>query len=265
MWRGGITPVPSFRVALFSAGEAILLVSSGKGIQAGKEGSPQTVNGLSGKVQSLTAGNYHTCALLQGGAVQCWGLNSYGQLGNGDTSGKEGSPQTVTGLSGKVQSLTAGNYHTCALIQGGAVQCWGSNFYGQLGKGDTSGKEGSPQTVTGLSGTVQSLTAGENHTCALIQGGIVQCWGSNSSGQLGNGDTGGKEGSPQTVTRLSGKVQSLTAGEMAHLCPHSGWNCSVLGKQFFWSARERGYIRAGGEPSNCHWTEWNGTIPHSGA
>ena len=304
----------------------------GKGDTSGKEGSPQTVTGLSG-IGTIphSGGEWHTCALIQGGAVQCWGSNSSGQLGNGDTGGKEGSPQTVTGLSGTVQSLTVGDWHTCALIQGGAVQCWGLNSYGQLGNGNTSGgtpsnchwtewkgtiphsggvrtpvpsfrgwslqrwgaphlrahlhastaggtgmvssgtgihpQEGSPQTVTGLSGQplrYNPSQRGSWHTCALIQGGAVQCWGSNFYGQLGNGNTSG--GTPQTVTGLSGKVQSLTAGERFTPVPSFRVVLFSAGETILLVSSGTGiYIRGGAwQPSNCHWTEWKGTIPHSG-
>ena len=191
------------------------------GVWHGGYGSPQNVTGLSGTVTSLSAGSSHTCAIIQNGTVQCWGRNHYGELGRGDTSGEYGSPQNVTGLSGTVTSLSAGDYHTCAIIQGGNVQCWGRNQYGQLGRGDVSGNShagyGSPQNVTGLSGTVTSLSAGDYHTCAIIQGGNVQCWGSNNNGKLGRGNVGGKYGSPQNVTGLSGTVTSLSAGTH-HTC-----------------------------------------------
>jgi alpha-tubulin suppressor-like RCC1 family protein len=92
---------------------------------------------LSGRVASLVAGASHTCALLEGGAVICFGLNSKGQVGpNPGTMAEEvRTPATVTGFSGRVVALGAGSsaQHTCAILDTGAVECWGSDRAGQLG------------------------------------------------------------------------------------------------------------------------------------
>jgi alpha-tubulin suppressor-like RCC1 family protein len=78
----------------------------------------------------------HTCALLSGGAVQCWGHNGNGQLGDGTTATRL-TPVTAIGVSGATVIAAEGG-HTCALINGGAVQCWGNNNVGQLGDGTTT-------------------------------------------------------------------------------------------------------------------------------
>ena len=101
---------------------------------------------------AIAAGVYHTCALMMGGtAVECFGHNGKGQLGDGTTTDRH-TPVAVTGLSGPVQALAVGQYHTCALMTGGtAVECFGANAYGQLGDGTTTNRN-TPVAVSGLSG-----------------------------------------------------------------------------------------------------------------
>ena len=152
---------------------------------------------------SLTAGGFHTCALLDNGTVKCWGDNTAGQLGigdrtaRGDAGGEMGEALLAVNLgNGRTAlSLTAGDLHTCALLDNGTVKCWGQNFYGQLGLGDTMDRgdavgemgEALPAVDFGNGRTALSLTAGDAHTCARLDNSTVKCWGQNSSGQLGLG------------------------------------------------------------------------------
>jgi alpha-tubulin suppressor-like RCC1 family protein len=179
---------------------------------------------------SISAGDEHTCALLQNGTAKCWGNNEHGQLGDDSAAGNRLTPTTVAGLTGAV-SITAGNVHTCALLQNGTAKCWGRNIYGQLGDGTTTTRS-TPTTVTGLTGAV-TITAGDYHTCAVLQNGTIKCWGSNGLGELGDGTTDGRL-TPTTVTGLTGVV-SIIAG-YAQTCAvlQNGtakcWGSNYLGK-----------------------------------
>jgi alpha-tubulin suppressor-like RCC1 family protein len=85
--------------------------------------APVVVTGLSG-VTAIDAGGYHTCALLTGGAVRCWGNGVEGELGNGSTTTSV-APVTPTGLNSGVTAIAAGNTHSCALLTNGSLAAGG--------------------------------------------------------------------------------------------------------------------------------------------
>ncbi len=142
----------------------------------------------------------HSCAVLTTGAVRCWGLNYYGQLGYGNTTtiGDNELPSSVAAVSlgGNAKTIaTSGGFygHTCVVLTTGAVRCWGRNNYGQLGYGNTItiGDNELPSSVgtVSLSGTVSSLILNKNRSCAFLTDGRVQCWGTSYEGYLGYGNT----------------------------------------------------------------------------
>jgi alpha-tubulin suppressor-like RCC1 family protein len=153
----------------------------------------------------VTSGDEHTCGRLDDGTIKCWGINSNGQLGLGDTQyrgdgpGEMGAslPIVALGPGRTALQFTAGNAHTCARLDDGTVKCWGRNDFGELGLGDTQqrgdgpGEMGAslPIVALGPGRTALQVTAGEFHTCARLDNGTVKCWGLNSDGQLGLGDT----------------------------------------------------------------------------
>ena len=194
--------------------------------------TPVNVIGLSPDVVSTAAGFGHTCALISNGGVKCWGNNRDGQLGDG-TNILSFMPTDVIGLTSGVDAITAENDHTCALTVSGGVKCWGANWYGPLGDG-TSSNRNTPVDVIGLTSGVNAITAGTNHTCALTGSGGVKCWGSNSSGQLGNG-TNYNHYTPEDVTGLSSGVVAIAAGE-EHTCAVTGsggvkcWGANLSGQ-----------------------------------
>jgi alpha-tubulin suppressor-like RCC1 family protein len=136
--------------------------------------------------QAIAAGGAHTCAVTTAGQLYCWGRGDEGQLGAGDTVDAL-DPTLVPAISGVVD-VAAGGAHTCAIVgTERAVWCWGDNDSGQLGNGMTEvGPTETPTPVAGLTG-VQALSAGAAHTCALRSDRTVWCWGTDSSGQLGDG------------------------------------------------------------------------------
>jgi cysteine-rich repeat protein len=159
--------------------------------------TPVGVFGLDNNVRMVAAGRLvHTCAVVDPGAAMCWGDNASGQVGNGTTTDQL-TPDDVIGLSSGVTAVTTGGSHSCALVSGGAVLCWGENGDGQLGTGSTADMR-TPAPVTGLGSGVASVLCGERHTCALLSSGGLMCWGDNSYGQVGDRTTSDRT-TPVTV------------------------------------------------------------------
>ena len=163
---------------------------------------------------SVSAGYRHTCAVLSGGTVKCWGGGSYGQLGNGSTTSSQTTPVSVSSIS-TATSVSAGDSHTCAVLSGGTVKCWGGGSYGQLGNGSTTSSQTTPVSVSSIS-TATSVSAGDSHTCAVLSGGTVKCWGYGGYGQLGNGSITSSQTTPVSVNSIS-TATSVSAGDY-HTC-----------------------------------------------
>lgn len=196
-------------------------------------GLPAVDLGVGARAIAITVGNNHACALLDGSPprVKCWGYNVQGQLGLGDTLNRgddcpggnppscemgDNLPAVKLGANARVLQVTAGASHTCALLDGTprSVKCWGFNSHGQLGVGDSlrrgAGVDGGcpdanancgmgddlPAVELGAGGGAVEIWAGRNDTCARLANGAIKCWGENTSGQLGLGDTNdrGEEG-----------------------------------------------------------------------
>lgn len=167
---------------------------------------PVLVSGFGSGMADISAGALHTCGLTTGGAVWCWGYGEEGYLGNGNYGEGADSPipVQVTDLTSGVSDIACGNYHSCA-VQGGAVKCWGYNGYGALGDGTYEDRY-TPVPVVGLAGPAVAVSVGRSHSCALLEGGTIQCWGYNSEGQLGIGVVAPHVYAPQTIPNDIGNV-----------------------------------------------------------
>ncbi|MCA9683548.1 MAG: hypothetical protein KC457_15210 [Myxococcales bacterium] len=147
-------------------------------------------------VAALDLGEHHTCALIDGGAVRCWGRGEFGQLGYGNANivGDDEYPSDVGDvlLPGPVVKLSLGGQHSCAIFQDGGLRCWGLNDRGQLGYGNLSNL-GDDENLAGLAAIsvppAIEIQVGSRHSCARVGNGEVRCWGFNEQGQLGYGNT----------------------------------------------------------------------------
>ncbi len=162
---------------------------------------------------AITAGDAHTCGLLLGGNVQCWGDDNHGQLGDKSTAMQSQVPVAVLGSS--FASISAGNAHTCARTMAGGAQCWGYNNWGQLGNGSMADQY-QPANVSGLTSGVSAVSAGGLFSCALVSG-AVECWGANANGQLGNPTTLTYSSTPVAVAGLAAGVTAIATGSY-HAC-----------------------------------------------
>jgi alpha-tubulin suppressor-like RCC1 family protein len=192
--------------------------------------TPVAVSGLSSGVAAISAGWFHTCALTGAGAVECWGYNEEGQLGDGTTTDRH-TPVAVSGLSSGVIAIAAGFYHTCALTTAGQVKCWGSNTHGELGDGTRTDRR-RPVAVSGLSSSVTAISAGLSDTCALTSAGGVECWGSNRFGKLGDGTRTDRH-SPVAVFGLASGVEAIAAGGLHSCALMSVGRVKCWGRNFY--------------------------------
>ena len=178
---------------------------------------------VGGLVAQIATGENHTCALLVGGKVRCWGANNVGQLGypGVDAVGDDETPASMppVNLGGVAVQLDAGEGHTCALLDDASLRCWGANSWGQLGIaafGNVGDDE--PPAVAGVVKMLQpgdkvvTVAVGGEHTCALLEAGSVRCWGRGDRGQLGYGakDAIGYNDATPPLVDVGGKVLELS-------------------------------------------------------
>lgn len=200
--------------------------------------------GVGRSVKSMSLGAYHSCAILDNDSLKCWGFNRYAQLGvgnsahRGDGPGEMGDslPAVALGSGRRAHRVFAGYVDTCAILDNGAVKCWGENTHGQLGLGDKSGHgqssasmgDGLPAVALGTGRTAVSLGLGFYHACALLDNATVKCWGYGGSGKLGYGDTSDRGDGPNEMGDNLPAVDFGVGQTVTSLA--SGWNhnCVVL-------------------------------------
>lgn len=171
-----------------------------------------TVTGLAAAdAIDVEAGTGVSCAVHLGGAIECWGKNARGQLGDGMTNDRH-SPGAVLGVTDAV-NVSLGADHACAVRRAGSVVCWGGNDMGETGTG-TLGSRRTPGVVAGVM-EAAIVSAGGWHTCASTSENTAFCWGSNEDGQLG--DPSIVTGSTTPTELAEPGLRSVSAGR-AYTC-----------------------------------------------
>jgi alpha-tubulin suppressor-like RCC1 family protein len=211
-----------------------------------------------GPPSQVVVGRAFGCALSGGGDVKCWGYNSRGQLGLGDTRDRgalagdmgNGLPALSFGGHGPMNRIAAGEGHACALNAQGEVFCWGAGSEGQLGTeatadvGTTSGPT-QPHLKAGVA--FRAIALGANHTCGVAMDGAVYCFGANDAGQLGLGQAGSVGDRPGTMgdamqpVKLGDgfKAKDIASGDR-HVCA-----LSEAGQVKCWGAGSGGELGLG--------------------
>lgn len=193
---------------------------------------PQAVPGIK-DVISIASGLSHTCVVHQPGNLSCWGINTFGQLGNGTTT-RSSKPVEVLTLK-DATTVIGGTSFTCAIRKDKSVACWGANYAGQLGDG-TKTERPTAAPVKDLANVV-SMTAATSHACAVLESGEVMCWGGNTDGQLGTGNTT-ESLTPTKLTALS-NIQQVAAA--------ASFSCALekTGRVYCWGANDHGELGNG--------------------
>ncbi|HSL69553.1 MAG TPA: Ig-like domain-containing protein [Longimicrobiales bacterium] len=160
----------------------------------------------------IAAGAEHTCAVTGAGSVYCWGGNTFGQLGSGNTA-SSATPVRAAGI--EAADVATGVRHTCVADPGSGAWCWGSNSAGQLGD-ESPGQKVHPAAVPSIAvERIIAIAAGSGHSCALAHDGVAFCWGSNTLGQLGRGTAAGVLGPLEVAGNH--RFISIATGQ-AHAC-----------------------------------------------
>jgi hypothetical protein len=197
----------------------------------------------------------HGCALLAGGDVRCWGdPGGSGKLGGsarttyvGDSAGEPSSYPTVDLGGARAAGVASGLFHSCALLVDGGVTCWGQGNLGQLGRGTTDSHWSPPTGTIELGFPVVQIDAGATHSCAVLVGGTVKCWGDGADGKhgLGHAENIGDDETPLDVPVISlpAPAQQVHCGA-DHTC-----TLSTDGTVHCWGLGEKGRLGHGTEVS----------------
>ncbi len=234
-------------------------------------------------VTQIAVGNTFACALTKTGHVKCWGGNHYGELGDKDiessmtpvdiniigvteiSAGRtHACAKTFTGytkcwgqdINGQlwdgefdkgIVSIDSGEYYSCIMTKYGGVQCWGCNMTSQLGNHAENQTSSIPFDVTGLASGVASISAGGDHSCAVMLDGGIKCWGNNDNGQLGNGKSA-NDPDVFLVSTTPTDVVGLGADQALAVSAGADHTCALMksGKIKCWGNSGKGQLGVGG-------------------
>jgi alpha-tubulin suppressor-like RCC1 family protein len=206
---------------------------------------------------AVSSGNQHTCAILDNGDLKCWGLDDYGQLGDGGSTNTNTSAPSSTAIdlgSGRTAvAVSAGHSTTCVILDNGDIKCWGRDNAGQLGDGGSNIDTNAPSSTAidlGSGRTAVALSVATSFTCAILDNGEAKCWGQDAQGQLGDGGSNTDTNAPSSTAILgSGRTAVAVSGANHHAC-------AILdnGDLKCWGYDYKGQLGDGGSNANQRFT-----------
>lgn len=212
------------------AAAAIMSAVMIAGMAAGKSGTATVFaqEETPAKTAQVSLGPSHNMVLTEGGALYCWGSNTYGAVGDG--SGE--SQKKPVKILENVASIAAGTDYSAAVTRDGTLYCWGINNYGQLGDGTTENKTKPVAVLENVSEVYTGIYEGSNksHTAAVTKNGDLYCWGYNGYGQVGNGS----KKIQTTPVKVLSNVTDVSLGQ-SHSAAITGngdlycWGCNLNG------------------------------------
>jgi alpha-tubulin suppressor-like RCC1 family protein len=195
------------------------------------------VSGVQGVI-AMSAGSYHTCALLASGAAECWGDNTGNVLGGATTVVQTSVPLPVTG-GVAFSAISSGEADTCGLAAGGSVYCWGPRF----NTDGTIAQSNNPSPILGgLSFATISVGTGTMQVCGITTGSAAYCMGPNASGQIGDGTIFLR---PAPVAVNTTQAFTLIGTSNANTC-----GLTTSGAAFCWGANNSGQLGSGGSTAS---------------
>ena len=187
----------------------------GDGTGGDKSGNKTTPVQIGTGYTSVSAGSYHTVAIKTDGSLWAWGNNGSGQLGDSTWESKNIPVQIG---QDKWISVSTGYSYTVAIKTDSTLWAWGANKFGQLGDGTDGGgfwgnNSGDKNTPVQIGTGWASVSADHESTLAIKTNGTLWAWGSNSSGQLGDGTGGlGHDINKNTPVQIGMGWASVSAG-----------------------------------------------------
>ena len=212
----------------------------------------------------LATGNSHTCAILENGSAMCWGLDNYGQLGDGGDATNLIKPTSFVSIDGgqTVAQIYARQLRTCIVLDDNSASCWGFNEDGQAGDDSTNTYKSPSVKVEFPQGKgVKSMGMGLKHTCAILEDDTLTCWGLDSHGALGNGDSDTSDKyTPQTITTPSDR-------KVVKVEPGATHTCILLddGGVMCWGRDNAGQLGNGDTSDTIHTPSSNVELPEGRA